>query len=310
MKVVYMGTSEFAVPALQRLIDSKHEILAVITQPDKPGGRGKKLMPSPVKKLAVDSNLSLFQPINIKDSAAIDVVRGWSADIIVVVSYGQILPREIVEFPRLGCINVHASLLPRHRGAAPIQRALMMGDSSTGVTTMLMDEGLDTGDIILQVPVEIAEQMDHGQLETVLAEKGAELLIDTLAIIESGSIPRRKQDDNKANYASMLRRRDELINWQKDAKSIHNQIRALSPNPAAYTSFDGSRFKIFASRIVEGKSTGLAGQVIEISSKGFVVQTIQGSLEILEVQKEGKKRMPCRQFLQGFKLQTGNILGG
>lgn len=308
MKVVFMGTSDFAVPSLARLIDSHYELLGVVTQPDRPQGRGNKVVFSPVKKLAVEHNLEVYQPVKIRDEAAVDMLHNWESDLIVVASYGQILPADILDMPRLGCINIHASLLPHYRGAAPIQRAIMAGDKVSGVTTMFMNTGLDTGDIILQKPVAIHEDMDHGELENILANEGADLLIDTLAVLASGSNPRRKQDDHRSSYAPMLSREDEKIDWNEEAVGIKNRIRALSPQPAAFSAFNGSRFKIYKSRIADPEAPGQPGQVIRITPDGFEVQTGRGTLEILEVQREGKKRIACREFLKGFKLAPGDTL--
>lgn len=309
MKIVFMGTSDFAIPSMTKIIDSQHEIVGVVTQPDRPKGRGKKVMPSPIKDLALEHNLDIFQPARIKDEASIDTLRNWEADIIVVVSYGQIIPLEILDSPRLGCINVHASLLPHYRGAAPIQRAIMAGDRVSGVTTMFMNEGLDTGDIILQMPADIDEDMNHGELESILAQVGADLLIDTIAVLASGSCPRRKQDNHRSSYASMLTREDEKINWNDSAINIRNRVRALNPQPATFTSFNGEKFKIFSCVLVSEENTGVVGQVTGFTQDGFQVQTGQGILEITEVQKEGKKRISCSDFLKGFELAPGNILG-
>lgn len=310
MKIVFMGTSDFAVPTLAKIINSQHELIAVITQPDRPKGRGKKLIPSPIKELALKHDLTVYQPLRIKADEAIANICSWEIDFIVVVSYGQIIPQEILEYPRLGCINVHASLLPRYRGAAPIQRAIMEGEERSGITTMLMDKGLDTGDIILQVEVPNDKDMDHGQYEQVLANIGAGLLMDTLVQIESGSFPRHQQDSGMATYAHMLGREDEEIKWQNEALKIHNQIRALSPRPAAYTSFQGKNMKVFSSQIVASPANrGEIGQIMAINSTGLLVQTGSELLEIHEVQLEGKKRMACSDFLKGFKLVSGDILG-
>jgi methionyl-tRNA formyltransferase len=308
LKIVFMGTSNFAIPSMAKIIDSQHEIVGVVTQPDRPRGRGKKVMSSPVKDLALEHNLDIFQPARIRDENSIDTLRNWDADIIVVVSYGQIIPAEILDSPRLGCINVHASLLPHYRGAAPIQRAIMAGDTVSGVTTMFMNEGLDTGDIILQMPVDIDEDMDKGELECILAQVGADLLIDTIAILASGSCPRRKQDNHRSSYASMLSREDEEIDWKDSAIKIRNQVRALSPNPATFTYINGQKVKIFKCRLVSEESSGVAGQVTGFSKEGFWVQTGSGILEITEVQKEGKKRISCSDFLKGFELALGDIL--
>lgn len=309
MKVVFMGTSEFAVPSLTKIIEAGYPVIGVVTQPDRPSGRGKKLKPSPVKETAAGLGIEVFQPQRIRDEDAIEVIRNWWADLIVVVAFGQILPPEILDLPRLGCINLHASLLPHYRGAAPIQRAIMAGDKVTGVTTMFMDAGLDTGDIILQKPVEIDEDMDCGQISDLLAQVGAEILIDTMAIIASGSTPRRKQDNHRSNYAPMLTRADEKIDWNRDADAIRNQIRALSPHPAAYTGMGGRQFKIFKSRVVDRDAVGTPGQVAAITPEGFQVQTSKGILEILEVQRPGKKRISSHEFLQGFRMLPGDMLG-
>ncbi len=308
MQVVFMGTSEFAVPSLAKLIDSSYRMKAIVTQPDRPRGRGKKFMMSPIKELALKHGLEVFQPVRIKDEDAIDKLRDWEPDVIVVAAYGQILPPEILDLPRLGCINVHASLLPHYRGAAPIQRSIMAGDKITGVTTMFMDEGLDTGDIILQEPIAIDDEMDYGELHDALAAAGAELLMDTMAVLASGSSPRRKQDDNRRSYAPMLTREEEKIKWDDDAVTIKNRIRALSPQPAAYTSFNGSRFKIFECRVVNDETQGVPAQITALTEDGFCVQTGQGILEILEVQRAGKKRIASREFLKGFALVPGDTL--
>ncbi|CFX77230.1 Methionyl-tRNA formyltransferase [Syntrophomonas zehnderi OL-4] len=309
MNIIFMGTSDFAVPSLLKLIESPDEILTVVTQPDRPRGRGNKFVPSPVKEVALKYELPLFQPARIKIEESVDRIQSLEADIIVVASYGQIIPPELLDYPRLGCINVHASLLPRYRGAAPIQRAIMAGEEISGVTTMAMDSGLDTGDIILQMPVPIPPEMDHGQYEQLLAVAGADLLMDTLAILKSGSFPRKKQNPFLASYAHMLTREEEEINWQDEAISIHNRIRALSPKPAAYTSFQGKRFKIFKSRTLPDDAPGEPGEIVAIVTDGFIVKSSRGLLEIREVQMEGRKRMPSGDFLKGFKLKVGDILG-
>ncbi len=310
MKIAFMGTSDFAVPTLAKIIDSEHELVVVICQPDRPKGRGNKLIPSPVKELALSHNLTVYQPLRIKAEEAIATIRSRDIDLIVVVSYGQIIPQEILEYPRFGCINVHASLLPRYRGAAPIQRAIMAGEERSGITTMFMDKGLDTGDIILQLEIPIDKDLDHGQYEQVLAQFGADLLNDTLAQIESGSFPRRQQDSSLATYAHMLAREDEEIKWLDEAGKIHNQIRALSPRPAAYTSFQGKNIKVFSSQVFASSAKrGEIGQIVEINPAGLLVQTGSDLLEIHEVQLEGKKRMACSDFLKGFKLVSGEILG-
>jgi len=303
-----MGTSDFAVPSLARLIEHPYSIAGVVTQPDRPRGRGKKVTYSPVKELALKHGLEVFQPNRIGDTDSIDVLREWEPDVIVVVAYGQILPLEILDLPRLGCINVHGSLLPHYRGAAPIQRAIMAGDKVTGVTTMFMNTGLDTGDIILQTPIEISTEMDFGQVHNLLAQAGADLLLDTMAVLISGSNPRRKQDDHRSSYAPRITREEEKIDWQQNALTIRNKIRALSPQPGAHTSLRDQRFKIFRSQLIDQDYSAQPGEIVDITADGFVVQTGQGTLEILEVQKEGKKRISSREFMKGFNLEPGEVL--
>ncbi|NLV20522.1 MAG: methionyl-tRNA formyltransferase [Syntrophomonadaceae bacterium] len=309
MKIVFMGTSEFSIPSLQKMLAAELKIIGVVTQPDRPRGRGQKLIPSPIKEFALQHGLEIYQPERIRDDQAIDYVRSWDPDLIVVVSYGQIIPPEILEFPRLGCINVHASLLPRYRGAAPIQRAIMAGETISGVTIMAMDQGLDTGDIIMQLPVKIGADMDYGIYAEVLANAGADLLIDTLAVIKSGSYPRRKQDSHKATYAHMISREEERIKWQQPALTIYNQIRALSPRPAAYTSLGDHRFKIFSTQIIDKNISTAPGEITAINPTGIVVQCAEGMLEISDLQLAGKKRMASSEFLKGFKLKIGDVLG-
>lgn len=309
MKIIFMGTSEFAVSSLAKLIESGHDVIEVVSQPDKPKGRGKKIIPTPVKTAALNHDIPVYQPLKIKNAEAVTHIHSLKPDVIVVVSYGQIIPPAILDYPRFGCINVHASLLPEFRGAAPVQRALMEGRKVTGVTTMYMDEGLDTGDIIMQNQFTLSEDIDHGQLEAILSEKGADLLIDTLKSLENGSVVRIPQDNEESTYAGMITREDEYINWDDTAVSLHNRIRALCPRPGAYTTIDGMKLKIFKSRVVNTNGNGVIGQVDRLSNEGFVVQTGKGLLEVMEIQKEGKKRMSSRDFLKGFKLEPGIVLG-
>ncbi len=309
MKVVFMGSSEFAVPSLLALQEGGHQVVGVVSQPDKAKGRGKKISPTPIKAKAAEMGLEVYQTDNIKSSQALDQIRQWDPEIITVASYGQIIPPAILNYPPFGCINVHASILPRYRGAAPIQRAIMAGEKSTGVTIMYMDEGLDTGDIIAQESVDISEDMDGGMLEELLAHKGARLLLEVIQNLERGVISRVKQDDSQATYAHMLKRKDEWIDWTRTAQEICNQIRGLSPAPGAYTLLDGIKLKIFAARLTDERCSGLAGQIVALSKKGFVVKTGEQCLEILEVQKEGKKRSKAVDFVRGYRDLEGRVLG-
>lgn len=308
MRIVFMGTSIFAVPSLEALIASENEIIAVVSQPDRPKGRGHKLSPTPVKSAADVHGISVFQPLSIKSAEAVRQVQAWEPDLIVVVSYGQIIPPAILDYPRYGCINVHASLLPRYRGAAPIQRALMAGEKASGVSIMFMDKGLDTGDIIKQSRVEIPEDMNHGELESILARQGAELLLSVIGGLAGNDFTRIKQDNSQATYAERLTKNDELIDWFKPAYAIHNQIRALNPAPGAFTRIGDLKVKIFASRIAGEQGSGVIAEIIKINQQGFVVQTGEGTLQVLELQKEGKKRMLAPDFLKGHNLQPGTLL--
>ncbi|NLB88667.1 MAG: methionyl-tRNA formyltransferase [Syntrophomonadaceae bacterium] len=308
MRIVFMGTSDFAVPSLEKLIKNDFDIVGVVTQPDRPKGRGKKVMPTPIKEVALANNLTIIQPNRIRDVDAINQVLAWEPDLVIVVSYGQIIPKEILDYPRYGCINLHASLLPEYRGAAPIQRAIMDGKKVSGVTTMFMEEGLDTGDIIMQIPVPIDEDMDHGSYEKLLASKGAGLLVDTIRAIQSGSMPRKKQDDSKATYAHMITSEDEKIDWNNSAVDINNQIRGLCPTPGAFTTINGEKIKIYKTKVIDEEQTGIAGTVLEINKDGFIVQTQKGLILVQEVQRPGKKRMSAFSFLQGFTLTEGTIL--
>jgi len=303
-----MGTSDFAVPSLERLIASDYDISGVITQPDRVRGRGKKIGFSPVKEVALKYGIPVSQPEKIKDQAAIEQVKNWQPDLIVVVSYGQIIPEEIIHYPHYGCINVHASLLPRYRGAAPIQRSLMNGEKFSGVTTMFMDKGLDTGDIILQLPVPIEDAYDHGKLKEILADKGGNLLIETIEKVSNGIAPRLIQDNEQANYAQRIMAEDEIIDWVKPASDIHNQIRALSPSPGAWFWMEEHKIKVFKSRVIDTTERGVMAQIVEANDEGFRVQCGSGIIEILEVQREGKKRLATRDFLRGYKLNPGTVL--
>lgn len=308
MKIVFMGTAPFAVPCLKALLQAGHTVCGVITQPDKPRGRGHKTSYSPVKEYALQQGLEICQPQKVKSVEALRRIIAWNPDLITVVAYGQIIPESILTLPPCGCINVHGSLLPLYRGAAPIQRALMAGEKLTGVTTMYMDKGLDTGDIIRRAEMTIDDDIDYGELQERLAEMGAELLLLTINDIVAGTVCREPQDSGLATYAPALAGSDELICWDKPAEAIHNQIRALSPQPGAYTTIDGSKLKIYRSRVIDTTASGRPGTVTSVST-GLSVQTGQGLLELLEVQKEGRKRMPARDFAAGQRIAAGIALG-
>lgn len=304
-----MGTAQFAVASLKALIASGHTVRGVVSQPDKPSGRRRRLSVSPVKEETLSHKLNLIQPASIKSYDALEQIRAWQPDLIVVAAYGQIIPISILGLPPCGCINVHGSLLPRYRGAAPIQRAIMAGETRTGVTTMYMDEGVDTGDMILQEAITIDERADYGELVGQLAQVGADLLLKTIDLIGLGTAPREKQDPSRATYAPPLKPADEQIHWDMKAVDIHNQIRALSPQPGAFTSWQGRKLKIFKSRVASLSGKDVPG-LVEASNTGLAVCTGQGRLELLEVQREGRKRMPIRDFLTGQRIASGFKLEG
>ncbi len=309
MKIVFMGTPDFAVPTLAALYSSRHEIAAVFTQTDKPKGRGYKLTPPPVKVLALEHNTAVYQPKSLKKDADeyLDVLRDIAPDVIVVAAYGKILPKEVLDIPRLGCVNVHGSLLPKYRGAAPIQQSVLNGDAVTGITTMLMGEGLDTGDILLQRETEIGENETASELFDRLSVIGAELLIETLEGLEAGSIMPVKQDDSKATYAGMLDKSMCEIDYTKPVFSVHKHICGLSDWPCAVTKLDGKRLKVYRSEIVMNmKANKEPGTVLDDK---LSVACSDGVIRFTEVQAEGSKRMKAEDYLRGKPVPAGTKLG-
>lgn len=297
MRVIFMGTPDFSVGTLQALIDAGHEVVLAVTQPDKPKGRGKSMQFPPVKEAALEHGIEVYQPRRVREPECVEYLRSFDADIIVVVAFGQILPKEILEMPKYGCVNVHASLLPKYRGAAPIQWAVINGEKVSGVTTMRMDEGLDTGDMILKKETPIGENETYGELHDRLKEIGAEALVETIALIEQGKAPREKQDDSLSSYAPMLDKKIAKLDFNKPAQQLHNLIRGLSPWPVAHTTVGGKLLKVHRAVLSSGK--GEPGEVID--SKKFIVACKEGALELLEVQMEGGKRMKGEDFLRGRK---------
>lgn len=315
MKIVFMGTPDFAVPSLGALVGAGHQLLAVITQPDRPGGRGKKTRPSPVKVMAQSLGLNVLQPGSIKEAAILEKLAELGPEVLVVVAFGQILPPQILSLPPRGCINVHASLLPRHRGAAPIHRAVMAGDSETGVTTMLMDQGLDTGDMLLQSSIAIGDAENVGSVHDRLAVLGGTLLLQTLEQMEKGTLTRVPQNNELASYAHMITKEDEVINWNKPCQEIVNTIRGLDPWPGACTMLGKKIIKIWQARPSESSrellgegSPKLPGTVLEGRNK-LLVQTASEPVEILQVQIQGGRRLSARDFLRGHDIIPGTLLG-
>ena len=302
-----MGTPEFAVPSLKALIDSEYELVAVVAQPDRPKGRGHKLTPPPTKVLAQEHKITVLQPDKIKNQEFYDQLQYLNPDLICVTAYGKILPREILELPQHGCINVHASLLPKYRGAAPINWAIVRGETVTGVTTMLMDKGMDTGDMLLVQELHIAEDDDAGTISEKLSHMGGELLIKTINQLKEGTLNPIKQDETLATNAPMLKKSDGEIHWAKQATEIHNLIRGMNPWPGTFTKLGDKSLKIFRTQIVEGE--GNPGEIINSQKYSLTVATGKGALEILELQLEGNKRLDVKSFITGHPIELGTVLG-
>ncbi len=307
MRLIFMGTPDFAVPCLEKLIKSGEEVVGVFTQPDKKVGRKQILTAPPVKELAMANEVPVYQPTSLRNEETISLIASLRPDLIVVVAYGKILPKAVLEVPAKGCVNVHGSLLPKYRGAAPIQWSVINGEQVTGVTTMYMDEGLDTGDMLLKAETQIGENETSGELFERLSVIGAELLIETIQQIKDGCVVREKQNDAEATYAPILDKSLSNIDWNKPAREIYNLVRGLNPWPVAMTFLDGKTLKIYRTQMV-GPHKGKAGEVLSI--KPLVVSCGgDTALEILEVQMESKKRMTAEDFIRGCKLEAGSILG-
>ncbi|MCI8494347.1 MAG: methionyl-tRNA formyltransferase [Lachnospiraceae bacterium] len=310
MKVIFMGTPDFAVGTLEALIQAGHEILLVVTQPDKPKGRGKSMQFPPVKEAALSHDISVYQPRRVRKPECVDYLRKYQADIIVVVAFGQILPCEILAMPKYGCVNVHASLLPKYRGAAPIQWAVINGERVTGVTTMRMDEGLDTGDMIMKEEVELVPEETGGSLFDRLAQTGAELCVRTLEAIQDGTAVYIPQDHEAATHTTMIKKELGEMDWSRPAKELECLIRGLNPWPSAYTHLNGKTLKIWKAIVVaQEMEKQEPGVVTAVEKDRIVVQTGDGQLALLEVQMEGKKRMATDAFLRGFSVDVGTKLG-
>ncbi len=308
MKLIFMGTPDFAVPCLESLIDAGHEIAAVFTQPDKPVGRKQVLTPSPVKVCAEKHGITVYQPRSVRTDDAVSIVRNIAPDCVVVVAFGKIIPPEMLAIPRLGFVNVHGSLLPKYRGAAPIQWAVIDGEKRTGVTTMQMDEGLDTGDILDVMSTDIGENETSGELFDRLAPMGAELIVKTLEKLEQGIVTPIKQDDSLSNYAKIITKDMAQIDFSVSAEAAFNCIRGFNPWPVAYTIISGRGMKVFAAEKV-GSVKGAAGEVV-CSDKSLVVAFGDGNgLEFTDVQLEGSKRMPAADLLKGRSIEKGTVLG-
>lgn len=306
MRIVFMGTPDFAVPSLERLVRDGHQLLGVFAQPDKPKGRGYKLAPPPVKVAAQALGIPVYQPAKLRDGEALALLQQLQPQVIVVVAYGKILPKELLELPEKGCINVHGSLLPRYRGAGPIQWSIINGDAVTGVTTMYMAEGLDSGDMILKKETPIGEEETYGELSERLALLGADAISETLQLLENGSASRTPQNEEEATLAPMLNKELALLDFSRPAKELHCLIRGLSPWPVAYTFLDGTLLKVHRAHVAPGYQ-GQPGELLD--KKRFIVACGQGALEFAEVQPAGGKRMEAAAFLRGRQMEPGQKLG-
>lgn len=305
MRVIFMGTPDFATGTLKALLESEHEVVAVVTQPDKPKGRGKAMQYPPVKEVALEAGVPVWQPKRVRDEGFIRILEETQADVIVVVAFGQIIPEAILKMKKYGCINVHGSLLPKYRGAAPIQWAVIDGEKESGVTTMQMDAGLDTGDMLLKAVVPLEEKETGGSLFDKLAKTGADLLLETLRGLAEGSIIPEKQGESPTGYAGMLKKEMGKIDWNQDADSIERLIRGLNPWPSAYARLDGKTLKIWAADVTDETTDQTPGTVVRVEKERILVQTGKGVLAISQLQLEGKKRMDVGAFLRGYSVKEG-----
>ncbi len=307
MKVVFMGTPDFAVPTLEALIKN-HEVVAVVSQMDKPKGRGKKLMPTPVKEFALNNGIeNIYQPKSIKEDEIIEKLKSLDADVFVVVAYGQILSQEVLDIPKYGCINVHGSLLPKYRGAAPIQWSIINGEEKTGVTIMYMEKGLDSGDMILKREIEISSSMTYKELHDEMSLVGAKALIDALDMLEKQEVKPEKQNHDLATYAPMITKETGHINWNNTSKDIVNLVRGINPSPMAYTIYKNEPIKICVCEEVEGYD-GQIGEIVAIEKRGFVVKTKDSAVIITQMQAKGGKKMKTEDYLRGHTIDKGIIL--
>ena len=307
LRLIFMGTPRFAVPILEALLQSEDEVLAVVTQPDKPAGRGKKLTPPPVKQLAQRHGLLVFQPEKIKEPSFLEELKALHPDVIVVAAYGKILPKEVLEIPKFGCINVHASLLPKFRGAAPINWAIISGEKETGVTIMQMDEGMDTGDILLQEKIDIAPEETAGTLHDKLSLLGARLIVEALKLLKEGRLAPRKQPEEGVSYAPVLKKEDGFLDFSRSAEELSRLIRGLDPWPTAYTRFRGKLLKLFRPKVLDQVSSAPPGTIVDLK-EGLIIATGKGLLKIEEVQPEGKRRMKAEDFIRGWRPEVGEKL--
>lgn len=310
MKIVFMGTPEFAIPSLDMLVREGYNVAAVVTQPDKPKGRGNKLSPPPVKIYAMEKNIPVLQPEKVRTGEFAERLRELAPDLFITAAYGRILPADVLSIPPLGCINVHGSLLPKYRGAAPIQWAVINGESKTGITTMYTDVGMDTGDMLLKGEIDISQDMTTGDLHDKLSDLGAEVLKETLKILKEGTLKREKQCEAEATYAPIIKKETGQIDWSKNSKDIHNLVRGTNPWPGAFTEYKGEKMKVWKTEMVKKDKSGLKpGTICGVGKDGIIVAAGDGLVRILEVQFESCRKMCVEDYLCGHEINEGEILG-
>lgn len=309
MRIIFMGTPDFSVPCLEALIKSDNEVVGVFTQPDKPKGRGYELAPPPVKVCALNNNLPVFQPISMRNGEALEIINSLNAELIIVVAFGKILPKEILESVKYGCINIHASLLPKLRGAAPIQWSILNGETETGVTSMQMDVGLDTGDMLIKKTIAIDEDITAEELFDKLSSMGAEVLIETIDALKRNELKPVKQDDALSNYAPIITKEICPLDFSKSALEVHNKVRGLYSWPIATTVINGKKFKIHKSKLLEEIFSGNPGEIVDNNNRLVIMCGDGKCVEILEIQAEGKKKMDTQSFLRGQRIEKGTVAG-
>lgn len=308
MRIVFMGTPDFSVPTLEALSKAGHQVVLAVTQPDKPKGRGKAVLMTPVKEKAMELSIPVYQPERARDEGLIKRLRKLEPDVCVVIAYGQILPKEILDIPRYGCVNIHASLLPKYRGAAPLQWAVLDGERETGITTMMMDAGMDTGDMLLKLTVAMEEKETYGSVHDKLSVLGGELILSTLDQLEQGTLVRIPQTEAEATYTKKILKSMGDIDWGWDAARIERYIRGLNPWPSAYTSWNGKTLKIWDADVLLEEYPGVCGEVVRTDRSTVLVKTGKGTLSLKVLQPEGKKRMETEAFLRGYPMEAGTVL--
>ena len=308
MKILFMGTPDIASGCLEKLIEKKYDVIGVVTQPDKQVGRGKKIVFSPVKQVAIENNLPVHQPIRAKEESFVNEIKNLNPDVIVVVAYGQLLSKEFLDIPKYGCINVHVSLLPKYRGAAPINWVIINGEQKTGVSTMFMDEGLDSGDVILQSEFKLDDEITAGELHDKMTVEGSELLCETLDLIKEGKAPRTPQNHDEFTYAPIMDKNLGHVDFSKTAREIHNLVRGVNPWPSAYTTYMDKKMKVWKTKVLDEKSTKKPGTIIKVDKEGIRVSTKDKVILITEIQMPNKKRMEVKEFIKGNSLEEGTVL--